>query len=717
MTTKAGVAILLTNVYTSVKDFAKKIQDKFLSASAVKRKTLALRKTMTAGILVFRKANKIATLYLQRETTSDENVLLGTASNNPIRVEARIISKKVFSNLLIIAPKTILEKHKFQMGPDIDKNEPLIKSLFHKDNGDPKDSHTYAAGKVPVGALLPYGSVVKTGTVTQATYTSLEQFDDTDYLADWTELVASHSPETQKLFLTENDLKKYLPAMPQGHHWADDPWVKLQSVDDDNKELEDEVTQLARECEHIIKANTARDDASAPFSEIDLVSPRQSSPEKSSNSITEEDRTKARAQAFGMRYNPEKDEVSPLELAEFFETVIKTTSKNTQREFTQSSIHSIEEEMGENTDFLMRSVDVPKMEKIVLANASTCKWDTNLLKSLDQTDSNGLMLNMLMADSVAAAKTKAEKGNLAEAEELLGEHHSKRSKLDEKFTPGGELHNVNGLIAMLANLLCLTYFWFKFNLEQVATLPSIVAYTSEVAIQLTSRDGRKWIKNNPQKKQKFLCYVVNQLVAVTTTLAKASNDVMVTSRILEEQWSSVPTKYYKIADKILKATLSEMAEIFLNSRDVPTTTLWNTSKSKLKAETAELNKMAAAVKDKLNDRKRESSHQGPDRDDPRGGLKRTKKELTGDKKGYIKWEGGITRFRLPKELHNDDFTLCRTHALDGVECQFGDTCKFSHMWLNEIDDRRARCLVKFVDADSRLSFVNVDDELLRKLRS
>ena len=63
------------------------------------------------------------------------------------------------------------------------------------------------------------------------------------------------------------------------------------------------------------------------------------------------------------------------------------------------------------------------------------------------------MMNMILADSAAVAKLKAEKGNLAASEELLGEHHSKRAALDKTHTPGGDLHNVNGFITMLSNML------------------------------------------------------------------------------------------------------------------------------------------------------------------------------------------------------------------------------------------------------------------------
>ena len=122
----------------------------------------------------------------------------------------------------------------------------------------------------------------------------------------------------------------------------------------------------------------------------------------------------------------------------------------------------------------MRSVDIPKMEKIVLANLGICKCDTNLLQSIDQADEEGIMINMMIADSDAVARSKSERGNLAEAEEILGEHHSKRAKLDNTFTAGGELHNVNGLITILSNILCLCNFWFKFEMEDGSSLLSIV---------------------------------------------------------------------------------------------------------------------------------------------------------------------------------------------------------------------------------------------------
>ena len=189
--------------------------------------------------------------------------------------------------------------------------------------------------------------------------------------------------------------------------------------------------------------------------------------------------------------------------------------------------------------------------------------------------------------------------------------------------------------------------------------------------------GKKWIKNNPDKKQKFLFYAVNQIVAITSSLAKASNDVMVTTRVLTKQWNAVPTKYYKVADKVLKSTLAEMTEIFLNRRGVPGTTIWNNSKTKQKAEKAELNKVVGAVRDTLGGQpKRELGNRGPGRDDLRADPKITKRELTGDKKGFIKSEG-TSCFQVPKELHNEDFKLYKAFALDGVECEFGRNCRFA----------------------------------------
>ena len=102
------------------------------------------------------------------------------------------------------------------------------------------DTSKYVLAKVPILAPLPYGARIRTGTLDPSTLGSFDQFDETGYLSKWAEIIHNHDEDVQKLFQTNDELKKYLPAIPPtGYPYQDNPWVKLGHLDDDDDALKE----------------------------------------------------------------------------------------------------------------------------------------------------------------------------------------------------------------------------------------------------------------------------------------------------------------------------------------------------------------------------------------------------------------------------------------------------------------------------------------------
>ena len=68
------------------------------------------------------------------------------------------------------------------------------------------------------------------------------------------ESISKHNKEVQTVFLTDKNLKKYLPASsPTGHAIIDSPFIKPSKIDDEDEDLEAEVDTLQDECDKIVQ--------------------------------------------------------------------------------------------------------------------------------------------------------------------------------------------------------------------------------------------------------------------------------------------------------------------------------------------------------------------------------------------------------------------------------------------------------------------------------
>ena len=220
---------------------------------------------------------------------------------------------------------------------------------------------------------------------------------------------------------------------------------------------------------------------------------------------------------------------------------------------------------------------------------------------------------MLLPDTAATAKTKSESQGQYEAEEAIGEFESKRTKLDTSFTAATEITSTGVAITGMANFVVASHLYYRVDLTSTTPCPGIVYSHVEIAKLLTTKRAKAWMKKNLQNQVQLLYYAVGCIMSIFTCYARASRDVVVTSSILRNDWSSVKVSDYKLAHTILNDCKEMLERIFLGSITVPTNDLYKNSKAKQNADDKQRKKLlqeAAAM----------TSPRGKDERDRRGSL-------------------------------------------------------------------------------------------------
>lgn len=690
---------------------------------------------MVSSIALFTAKNKMEVLYLPRQAFQKDEphlVILGTASNNPIGARPKFVTLDAVKNVIICVDKDKVPDG-IATGIDIDKDDAQLNKFFVDDDGNLKDTKTKVAARFPVSHPIAWQALLKTGTMQQASFDSLDRADESGLLAFWAEQINNHDPELQQLLCGEADLKKYLPpSPPTGHSYISSPFVQMHDPNSSDEDLEVEVLSLVAKCTEIAQRNMAKaislsDDASskgAPSAVLVAASPKKGSSDADAaltNSkpaaFDEKDHFNARLLALGAFYDPTSGKLAFPILSDFIPEVRDISGKGSQRDAAEATLASIEEMMGDSKHFLLRSVDMPKFEKLALAYISQGKLSRDMIDSLDITNVRGMIVSMLFPDSGATAKSKAEHEGQTENEEAVGEHASNRTKISTSYTAVSELTTVNFVVSTLANIVGvgLNLFYFKFELEATngSPIPGMAYYASKFAEMLTSRPAKMWLRTHENNtKLQFQYFVLNQIVSIMTCLAKASGDVMVTTNILRKDFDSVPVSHYKLANDIFVDTKSQVDRIFMNSMSPPTTSLWEKSQAKQRFDEKKRKRLVAELNADTprGDAKRDRRASEQLKNQPGGGKAKSGK----DKKGYISCKSA--NFSLPKELHNKDFKLCKSFARDEHVCPLGERCSFLHKYFNELSKPQQKALVSAVDTADDLSFVNVDESLLKSIR-
>ena len=148
--------------------------------------------------------------------------------------------------------------------------------------------------------------------------------------------------------------------------------------------------------------------------------------------------------------------------------------------------------------------------------------------------------------------------------------------------------------------------------------------------------------------------------------------------------------------------------VFLNSLEVPISAIWTNSKAKRQLDEIQNKRLMSQFQQASGQKRRADKPVHSPND-------RNKLPKTGDKSGWIKCTG--PNLSLPTELFNKDYKMCKSCVRDGATCQMGALCKKDHSSLAKLPVDKQNITVKHVDADSKLSFVNVDAKLLAEIRA
>lgn len=725
---------LLTNAYSRTANYVSEVIHKFPSLSAGRRAIVLLKKTTTAGVLLFQGKDKVNTLYKLRKANKtlpndegSEEVWLGSSSNKASSVKPRTLPAKATANVICVVNKSDIPKltngATIPTGPVIDKSHDLLKGRFEHE-GLPLDTEEKVAVRLPCVAPVPYESELKTGKLDQATFDSVEATDES-FLPFWLEAINNHDAELQALLLAEAALKQFLPSgPPTGHSCVDTPYFKLGQVDDEDELLNPAQEELIQECEELSEKFIANaiekgtEDAatssglSVPVAQIDTLRNDKPSAAPAAPSFTETDHVMARVSIIGMVYDRKTKTVTFPEPSDFMLPIRDLGSKQSQRESVASTLESIQDSLSNTSHYLMRVMDMPILSKVALAFAAEARFSADQITSLDMNSANGFVPVMLLADTLAMAKLKAEAGDEDIAEEALGEHYSKKAKHDTTFTSVNELTGLGSFLSMASNMICFFSLYLKFDVNGSGQMPSQVYYTLQITDKITQRQCRVWFKKNRGEAQKMFYYLANQLFLLFSCYAGATKDVLVLGKALRKTTEGMPTNRFELADGIFDDTMRTVDRVILGSAEAPSTGIWSACPAKKRQDEKEMKKIASLMSP------REQTPTKKDKDkERRNSLLPPNKHLKsgGQHEGWLHSE--TANVNLPPKLFNSNEKMCKSEMRDDTTCPHGKNCRNDHTHFKDLPRDKQIAAVKMVDNNAKLSFVGIDEALLKDLRA
>ena len=721
-------------------DFVTKFLLPFTKLSTLKRRNLVTNDKKVGSIIWFRAKDVLQTMYKAREVVPSgetESSLLGTISNKATSVRARLLSCDVLKSVLVVVDNVNIPPN-VPTGPVLDKTDAFLGSFLLDAEGNPIDVVDKVVVRLPVSLPLPYESIIKTGEVDQCALELLDDIDDTTFASFWASNINEFNEAFQDVLLVEDTLKGYLPAMPNvghGYHISG-PFVTLTRIDDDDTDLQEEVTSLEKECEDIAQAHVNKEvetlvAAATPRSTpsgMEVIEPTKAASATATFSVTNQEQFDARAKAWGATFDPVSGQISLPMLSKFITCIRDAPTKAQQRANVQSTIASIRTTVSTSRDFLLRLVEFPKLDKITLAFISDALFSSEPISTLNLEHANGIIIPMLMPDSSATAKAKADLADQNDAETALGEHASKKTKLSTKFTSVNELRSINVLLGTIANtiVLAMLYFHFELNKTFSSTIPSAVSYLNQIAELLTSEEARDWLKEQSNDiKSEFMHYVLNQVISISTCFARASSDIILTQGIISnEDPANLPTSYYRRAHSVFTDTREMIERIVINSALIPGNVFFENSKAKAEMDVRRNRKLMLDFQHLHSPRGPKGSEhknkRGGDLTSPGDDSSKKKFKSGKGSAGFIKRDVSIKSINVPTELFNQEYKLCKANATDGEVCSLGADCKKDHSDLKTLFEKKpakAKALVAGVDKDPKMQFINVDQALLETIRN
>ena len=728
---------LLTAAAEAASSFSFQFLLPFSKAPYARRKHTTLRHKIVSAIVWFKGSRKLVALYKSREAygTNNDSLLLGSSSNNARTVIPKIVGFDILHNVLVVVNKSDADKFKnVEVGAIIDKTEAKIRRFFHDTQSALIDNEDKVAARLPICVPIPFGSTIKVGTLDQNTYSSFDDIDDSGFLCFWAENINKHNADLQKLLLEDDDLKQWLPATPAtGHAYLATPYVPFSDLDDDDVQLSKEIKLLGDECEEILARaessqnsnyQSARSQSSGNNAKPGGPKVGDSIDVEEAKEVSDTQMYNARIKAWGATLDKSTGKISFPKLSRFIPQIRDASTKATQQKLTISTIKTIERTVAKSRDFMFRSVDVPRLEKVVAAFIGNAMFSDENISSLEiDSSEGGWIVPMFLPDSASTAKAKSANAGKSEAEEALDEHASKRTKLSTTFSSVSELRTTNALLATFANIVVLALFYCHFDVTSISSaMPSVVDIVYDFADIITTKKARDWFKDNPNKRAQLIYWILSQTICILVCFARAANDVELLTAIMQNDLEDAPTDHYKLAYSLHNDTKTSLEKIFLNSTSIPDNDLWDSSAAKKELDKRDQKKLVAALDlagllsprgGNTNTRKG-----GPKNDEQPNQHNSPKRQKTVSADGFILCKNGAN-VSLPTEYFNQTFKLCKANAADGIVCSQGNRCGKDHSTHEELaqtNEAHAKILVKSIDRSPNLEIVKTDASLLQRLR-
>ena len=689
--------------------------------------------------------NRFAYLFLPTictETNGQKHVI-GTASNNALTPDIRLLSPEAFKNFLAISPKRLVPSNSPCGDLPLDLAEPRVAELVALvDSAITQLTEPLYLARCSSTIAIPDGTpaIVKGRADDQAVEDGIAEFGGTSG-ANWHYHNAHWNPVVQAAFLTEPDLAKYLPSGGGDvAKYYSNPHFNYELVhldDDDELHLADERKRHALQALITLsqqrKTPTTRD--TPPVAEVAILTPLQMAPPLAAQRKSEKfepvrKNVQARDMLLGARWTDFKlkDEVSPPVFTTLSTLIHECSSKAEMTTVCSSGLRTNAKKLSESRDFALRHVSLPSYEPVMDAYMAIAQVHPHNLDSLTDCKTSGITYSSFFSDTAQSIALKNKDKSQAAAEDALEESDIHRTKLQTTFTP---VTQVTGFQTVLScNTNSLNYFTAKYVFDYNSksyTLdwPNYAAYLREVSDLLTGEESKIWLKKfqGTSNEIQLAYYIISSMNSILARLGGVLDDQECLMNATPTRFHLVSVRGFYAAERSFTTLKDTIENCLCEAIEPPTSPLWNSSEAKRVKEQRELmihnqkwntGRGATAAHSPApvkSDRKSKATHE-PQAGKAAGQPKRkthhgTNLECLGPdgKVGFIICPDPTANgLKFPTDLDAErpgtGFSICKNYYRHGSKCNYGATCNRIHTHPKDLPLDKGKSLWTFMASNT-----------------
>eukprot|EP00956_Cyclotella_meneghiniana_P008641 scaffold11779_cov39-Cyclotella_meneghiniana.AAC.3 len=616
--------------------------------------------------------------------TNGQKHVIGTASNNALTPDIRLLSPEAFKNFLAISPKRL-----------VPSNSPcaLVDSAITQLTEPLYLARCSSTIAIPDGTP----AIVKGRADDQAVEDGIAEFGGPSG-ANWHYHNAHWNPDVQAAFLTEPDLAKYLP--PGGGDVAkyySNPHFNYELVhldDDDELRLADErkrhTLQGLITLSQQRKTPESRD--TPPVAEVAILSPLQRAPPLAAQRKSEKfepvrKNVEARDALLGARWKDFKlkDEVLPPVFTTLSTLIHECSSKAEMTTVCSSGLRTNAKKLSESRDFALRHVSLPSYEPVMDAYQAITQVHPHNLDSLTDCKTSGITYSSFFSDTAQSIALKNKDKSQAVAEDA-----------------------VTGFQTVLScNTNSLNYFTAKYVFDYNSksyTLdwPNYAAYLREVSDLLTGEESKIWLKKfqGTSNEIQLAYYIISGMNSILARLGGVLDDQECLMNAIPARFHLVSVRGFYAAERSFTTLKETIENCLCEAIEPPTSPLWNSSEAKRVKEQRELMihnqkwnigrgatpaHSPAPVKSDRKSKAAHEPHAGKAAGQPKRKTHHSNLECLGPdgKVGYIICPDPTANgLKFPTDLDAErpgtGFSICKNYYRHGSKCNFGSTCNRIH---------------------------------------